>query len=80
MDAPVPLTTTLPPLNDALPTNVPLETADQIPPWTYVPAAHEMFTTDPVLVPVEPAVHVVCTRAYPPPVASLVPVVPASAV
>jgi len=61
--APVPDTTTLPPLNADEPTNVPLLTADQMPPSVYVPAAQAMFTTDPVFNPVDPADQVVYTRA-----------------
>lgn len=59
MLAPVPETITFPPPNAAEPTKVPLLKADQIPPSVYVPAAQLMLTTDPLLVPVEPAVHVV---------------------
>lgn len=77
MLAPAPETVTDPPENAALPTNVPEVDAEKMPPSVYVPAAHGIFTADPLLTPVVPAVHVVSWRAYDPPDASLAPVVPA---
>jgi hypothetical protein len=79
IEAPVPETVTEPPENAALPTNVPEVDAEKIPPSVYVPAAQLMLTALPLLTPVEPAVQVVRTLAYPPPDASLAPVVLAPA-
>lgn len=66
-----------------LSTNVPDVDADQMPTCVYVPAGTSNVTCDPDEMPSEePAVHVVCLRAYAgdPPDASLVPVEPGSAV